>query len=127
MVELDGGRWASVGDLFWAPGPKGIGRPERFWRDALSANKGLPEINAAEIMIGTVVERRGYGREGYAERMVELPRLGRERVDSGVDGNRDEYGGMEKGREGNGYAESVRSATESERERSREKVVKWEY
>lgn len=132
---MEGRRWLSIGDLFWAPGPRGIGHPERFWRDALAANKALPQINPAEIMIGAVVERRGYGREGYAEAQAGK-KVGRERVDSGASAGyrREGYvygpgGEMETRRVESGPAGSERSSeltTESERERSRDRVVRWE-
>jgi hypothetical protein len=105
--------------------------------------EALPEINAAEIMIGAVVERRGYGRDGFGERMVEAPpppvsaassvssgSERRERADSKLQRVAYEYGGFDNraGEEGNGYAQSGRSSevgTESERERSKDRVLRW--
>ena len=57
-IELDSTRYVKLKDLFW--GPRGIGRPEKFWMDAYRANKALPQINPAELAILTVMESQGY-------------------------------------------------------------------
>jgi len=61
-IELDSRRYVKLEELFW--GPRGIGRPNEFWADAYRANKALPQINPAELVILTVMENQGYDKPG---------------------------------------------------------------